>query len=92
MARAAQFPPPLRSPMKMNAREEARMSERTTRPLVSADDDPLFNADHAHHPASIERRASITVAQVEQIADGSMWRCPPPCCSTEEAVTTPTSR
>lgn len=38
------------------------------RPLVSADDDPLFSADRVHHPADVRRRASITVAEVEEIA------------------------
>lgn len=47
--------------------------------LVSREDDPLFDADHSRGPSGQERRAGITVAEVEQIADGSMWRCPPRC-------------
>jgi len=43
------------------------------RPLVSAEDDPLFDADHSRWPSGRERRASITVADVEAIADGTMW-------------------
>lgn len=46
--------------------------------LVSGDDDPLFDADHATRAENTrERRAAITVADVQQIADGSMWRYPP---------------
>ncbi|MGW5353398.1 hypothetical protein ACWERV_23165 [Streptomyces sp. NPDC004031] len=40
----------------------------TVRRLVSAEDDPLFDADHARCPSGTARRASITVAQVEEIA------------------------
>jgi hypothetical protein len=40
----------------------------TARPLVSAEDDPLFSADHAHCPSGAQRRASISVGEVEEIA------------------------
>lgn len=39
-----------------------------TRPLVAREDDPLFDADHSRCPSGTERRASITVADVEEIA------------------------
>ncbi|MBC9730147.1 hypothetical protein [Streptomyces sp. TRM68367] len=43
-------------------------SERSaTRPLVSAEDDPLFSADRVHCPAGMRRRATITVGEVEEI-------------------------
>ncbi|MDX2802311.1 hypothetical protein [Streptomyces scabiei] len=39
------------------------------RPLVSAEDDPLFSADDAAHPSGVvaQRRAEITVGEVEEI-------------------------
>lgn len=40
---------------------------RTTR-LVAREDDPLFDADHSRCPSGTERRASITVADIEDIA------------------------
>lgn len=41
----------------------------TERPLVSACDDPLFSADALVHPSGVvaQRRASITVGEVEEI-------------------------
>lgn len=50
---------------------------RTTRPGVSADDDPLFSGDAANYPNTRERRAALTVDDVERIADGSMWTVKP---------------
>ncbi|MEV8435089.1 hypothetical protein [Streptomyces chartreusis] len=47
--------------------------------LVAREDDPLFNADHSRCPSGTERRASITVADVEDIArradeaEGATW-------------------
>ncbi|MDQ1051951.1 hypothetical protein QFZ76_010276 [Streptomyces sp. V4I2] len=38
-----------------------------TRPLVAREDDPLFDADHSRCSGPL-RRASITVADVEEIA------------------------
>ncbi|MEW2623626.1 hypothetical protein [Streptomyces sp. NPDC048106] len=37
-----------------------------SRPLVSAEDDPLFDADHQRWVGP-ERRATITVGEVEEI-------------------------
>lgn len=49
------------------------MARTWTRPGVSADDDPLFSADAAVHPSGVvaQRRAGITVAEVEEIARDS---------------------
>jgi hypothetical protein len=44
------------------------------RPLVSPDDDPLFSADRVHCPVDVQRRASISVEEVEAIADRTLWR------------------
>ncbi|MGJ5899415.1 hypothetical protein ACSCBZ_46870 [Streptomyces niveiscabiei] len=49
------------------------MARPAIRPLVSADDDPLFSADAAHWPGIAERRAQLTVDDVTRIADGTMW-------------------
>lgn len=45
------------------------MQSSMTRPLVSAEDDPLFSADAATHPSGVvaQRRAEITVGEVEEI-------------------------
>ncbi|MBC9730227.1 hypothetical protein [Streptomyces sp. TRM68367] len=45
------------------------MTRPSRRPLVSADDDPLFSADAATHPSGVvaQRRAEITVGEVEEI-------------------------
>jgi len=51
-----------------NSTTSAGNRPATARPLVSAEDDPLFSADDAHCPSGARRRASITVGQVEQIA------------------------
>lgn len=41
---------------------------------MSADDDPLFSADDCTvNPGVVARRASLTVADVTAIADGTMW-------------------
>ncbi|MFJ2202374.1 hypothetical protein [Streptomyces violaceusniger] len=46
------------------------MTRTSSRPLVSAEDDPLFSADAAMHPSGgcAQRRAEITVGEVEEIA------------------------
>ncbi|RCG21773.1 hypothetical protein DQ392_08680 [Streptomyces reniochalinae] len=54
------------------------MSGVESRPLVSAEDDPLFDADHARRGPGMERRASITVGDVEDIQSGRMWAMPKP--------------
>ncbi|MFF0747341.1 hypothetical protein ACFYVL_43880 [Streptomyces sp. NPDC004111] len=45
------------------------MTRPTDRPLVSADEDPLFSADDVAHPSGVvaQRRAQITVGEVEEI-------------------------
>ncbi len=48
---------------------QVSMTRPSNRPLVSADDDPLFSADDATHPSGVvaQRRAEITVGEVEEI-------------------------
>lgn len=48
---------------------QVSMTRPPTRPLVSAEDDPLFSADAATHPSGVvaQRRSEITVGQVEEI-------------------------
>ncbi|WP_445277444.1 hypothetical protein [Streptomyces sp. DSM 41033] len=41
------------------------MQNSNDRPGVSAEDDPLFDADHSHSPSTAARRASLTVADIE---------------------------
>ncbi|WLQ69191.1 MULTISPECIES: hypothetical protein [Streptomyces] len=44
----------------------------SNRPGVSAEDDPIFDADHSRCPSGTERRARTTVDAVERHTE--LWR------------------
>ncbi|WP_187283630.1 hypothetical protein [Streptomyces sp. t39] len=43
------------------------------RRLVAPEDDPVLSADAVHWPTIAERRAQLTVADMDDIASGRMW-------------------